>query len=125
MYKYLACLFLLLTSACASKLEYDYTKLSINPDVKLISIDTNSVRRGRDGQLLAQVSGISKKNQLVYYKFVWFDDSGMKISTSLSQWNRANLREGADFYWKAVAPSKRAVTYKVNVTDDIGNGLVD
>ena len=125
MYKLLVCALLLLQTSCASKLDYDHSKLLIDPDVKLYSISTNSAWRDRDGQLSVQVSGVSGKNQSVYYKINWFDENGMKISTSLSQWKKVNLRENADFYWKAQAPSKRAVSYRVNITDDIGDGIIE
>ena len=111
--------------SCATPLEYDRSKISIDPDVKLLSINTNSAVRERDAQMLAQVSGISDKNQSVYYKFEWFDGNGIKISTSLSQWKKANLRENAEFFWNAVSPSRRAVTYRVYITDDIGNGIIE
>jgi len=116
---------LLFLWSCATPLEYDHSAFSINPDVKLLSINTNSTIRERDGQMLAQISGSSKKNQSVYYKVEWFDLNGMKISTSLAQWKKVNLRENAEFFWNAAAPSKRAVTYRVYITDDIGKGIIE
>ena len=116
---------LLFLWSCATPLEYDHAAFSINPDVKLLSINTNSTIRERDGQILAQISGTSKKDQSVYYKVEWFDVNGMKISTSLAQWKKVNLRENAEFFWNAAAPSKRAVTYRVYITDDIGNGIIE
>ena len=65
--------FLLFLASCASHMMYDQTIFSISSDVKLVAINTNSTVRERDGQMLAQVMGISKTNQSVYYKFVWFD----------------------------------------------------
>lgn len=117
--------FLLFLASCASHMMYDQTIFSISSDVKLVAINTSSTVRERDGQMLAQVMGISKTNQSVYYKFVWFDANGMKISTSLSQWKKVNLREDAEFFWNAVAPSKRAASYRVYVTDDIGDGIIE
>lgn len=116
---------LLFLYACATPLEYDHTKFSINHDVKLLNISTNSSIRERDGQLFVQISGISKNNQAVFYKIEWFDANGMKISTTLSQWKKVNLRENAEFFWNAVAPTKRATSYKVYVTDNIGNGIIE
>ena len=116
---------LILLWACAAPLEYDHSKFSINQDVKLLNVNTNSSVRERDGQMMAQVSGTSSKNQSVYYKIEWFDANGMKISTSLSQWKKVNLRENAEFFWNSAAPSKRAVTYRVYITDDIGNGIIE
>lgn len=125
MKKMLAFCSLLFLWSCATSLEYNHMVFSINPDVKLLSINTNSTIRERDKQMLAQVSGISRNNQSVYYKIEWFDVNGMKISTSLAQWKKVNLRENAEFIWNAVAPSKRAATYRVYITDDIGNGIIE
>ena len=115
---------LLLLCACTTPLQYDRSKFLIASDVGFLSINTNNTIRERDGQLLAQISGISTKDQSIYYKVVWFDVNGMKISTSLTQWKKVNLRENAEFFWTVVAPSKRAMTYKVYITDNIGNGLI-
>ena len=116
---------LLFLWSCAAPLEYDHAIFSINPDVKLLNINTNSTVRERDGQMLSQVSGTGKKNQSVYYKIEWFDANGMRISTKLAQWKKVNLRKNAEFLWSAAAPSKRAVSYRVYITDDIGNGLIE
>lgn len=118
------CAALMLLLSCTT-LEYDREKFSINPDVKLLNINTQNTVRERDGQVLVQVAGVSKKNQSVYYKIEWFDANGMKISTTLSQWKKVNLRENAEFFWNAAAPSKRAATYRVYITDDIGNGIIE
>lgn len=110
---------------CASSIEYDREIFSITSDVKLESISSVSNVRERDGQVLVQVQGVSSKNQSVYYKVEWFDYNFINISSGLSRWKRANLRENMDFLWKMVAPSKRAVSYKIYITQDIGDGLLD
>lgn len=115
---------LLFMWSCAS-LEYDHAKFSIDSDVYLLNINTNNAVRERDGQMLVQVSGTSARNQSVYYKIEWFDANGMKVSTSLAQWKKVNLRENAEFFWNAAAPSRRAVNYRVYITDDIGNGIIE
>lgn len=115
---------LLFAWACAS-FEYDHAKFSIASDVYLLNINTSNVVRERDGQMLVQVAGTSARNQSVYYKIEWFDANGMRISTSLAQWKKVNLRENAEFFWNATAPSRRAATYRVYITDDIGNGIIE
>lgn len=111
--------------ACATPLEYDRDKINLNPDVKMLNINTNNSTRERDGQMFVQVSGISAKNQSVYYKINWFDVNGMVVPTSLSQWKKVNLRENAEFIWNGVSPSKKAIKYRVQITDDIGNGIIE
>ncbi|MBR6355961.1 MAG: YcfL family protein [Alphaproteobacteria bacterium] len=125
MRKFLLSLMFLGVAACATPLEYDKAKFSISPAVKLLNINSNAAMRERDGQVMAQVSGTSSKNQAVYYKVEWFDANGMKISTSLAQWKKVNLRENSEFFWKAAAPSQRAATYRVYITDDIGKGIIE
>lgn len=117
--------FVLFLCSCAAPMQYDHTKFSVSPDVKLLAIDANSTVRARDGQMSVQVSGMSEKNQSVYYKTEWFDINGMRISTSLSQWKKVNLHKNIEFVWNATAPSKRATSYKVYITDDIGKGIID
>ncbi len=111
--------------ACATPLEYDRAKFSINPDVRLLNINTNNTVRPRDGQMLVQILGTAADDQSVYYKVEWFDVNGMRISTTLSQWKKVNLRENDEFIWSAAAPSRRAATYRVYVTDDIGDGIIE
>lgn len=117
--------FVLFLCSCATPMQYDHTKFSVSPDVKLLAIEANSMVRARDGQMSVQVSGMSEKNQSVYYKTEWFDINGMRISTSLSQWKKVNLHKNIEFVWNATAPSKRATSYKVYITDDIGKGIID
>ena len=111
--------------ACATPLMYDQAKFSISSDVKLLNITTQSSTRERDGQTQAQVIGVSAKNQTVYYKTEWFDANGFKISTTLNQWKKANLRKDAEFIWNFVAPSPRAVAYRVYISNNIGNGIIE
>ena len=125
MNKIIAFCAVLLLFACAAPLEYDRAKFSINPDVKFSAINSNSNIRERDGQVVAQVMGISAKNQAVYYKVEWFDANGMNISSSLSAWKKVNLFKNSEFIWKAVAPSKRASAYRIYITDDVGNGIIE
>ncbi len=115
----------LFLGACATPLEYDHEKISVDSGVNLSAVNTQSRIRERDGQILAQISGTAASNQSVYYKFEWFDSNGMKISTGLSRWKKVNLRKNVEFFWNAAAPSKRAVAYKVYITDDIGNGIIE
>lgn len=84
---------LLFLWSCATPLEYDHTKFSISPDVKLLNINTSNTIRERDGQMLVQVSGSGSKNQSVYYKIEWFDVNGMNISTKLAQWKKVKFAQ--------------------------------
>ena len=113
-----------LLCACTT-LEYDKEKISLDSDVDLLYINSTTAIRERDGQVLLQISGTSGEDQTVYYKVEWFDINGMKISTSLAQWKKVNLREDAEFFWKVVSPSPRDATYRVYITDNIGDGIIE
>lgn len=115
---------LLCLAGCATPLEYDRSVFVINSDVELTYIDSTSTIRERDGQVFVQVTGMSPDTQMVYYKTEWFDKNGMKISTDLSKWKTAKLLENMEFTWKMTSPSKRAVSYKVHITDDLGDGII-
>lgn len=124
MKKIILCLALAFLWSCAS-FKYDVDKFSIGEDVELTSINATSSVRERDGQMFVQIRGVSADDQTIYYRVDWFDHNDMKLSTLLSGWKKVNLRENAEFIWKVTSPSKRAVSYRVYITDDLGNGLFD
>ena len=118
-------LIVLILCSCVTPLEYNREIFSINPSVKLLDINSTSAIRERDGQSIAQIMGISKANQTVFYKVDWFDANGMKINSTLSRWKKVNLQKNMEFIWKAVSPSRRAVSYRVHLSDTIGNGMIE
>ena len=63
------------------------------------------------------ISGESYVDGTVYYSIVWFDKDNMKINTTLSKSTLEHLRKNQPFYWTAVAPSKKAVSYKMYISD--------
>ena len=107
-----------------SSLIYDNEKLFIHSDVDLNSINVILNQRKYDSQVFVQISGVPLSNQSVYYKIDWFDINGIKITTVLSQWKCANLIKNVDFTWKLPAPTKSAVSYKIYITKNIGNGII-
>ena len=63
------------------------------------------------------IQGMSYADATVYYSVVWFDQDNMKINSTLSKSTLEHLRKNQPFYWTAVAPNKKAVSYKVYVSD--------
>lgn len=102
-------------SACS--FAYDKTIFTIDSDVKLESINSNAVVRSTDGSIVANIHGISIKDQVVFYKVIWFDENNMPINTILSSCVREQLLKDAPFNWSIVAPSKKAKSFKVTVFD--------
>lgn len=63
------------------------------------------------------IKGMSYIDADVYYSVVWFDKNDMKINSTLSKSTLEYLRKNQPFYWTAVAPNQKAVSYKVYVSD--------
>ena len=63
------------------------------------------------------IHGMSYIDAGVYYSVAWFDQDNMKINSTLSKSTLEHLRENQPFYWTAVAPSKKAVSYKIYISD--------
>ena len=63
------------------------------------------------------IKGVSYIDADVYYQVVWFDKNDMKINSTLSKSTQEYLRANQPFHWTAVAPSQKAVSYKVYVSD--------
>ena len=83
--------------------------------IKNISVDESF----SDNQELKKITihGMSYIDATVYYSVVWFDRDNMKINTTLSKSTLEHLRRNQPFYWTAVAPSQKAVSYKVYISD--------
>lgn len=111
--------------SCTTPLEYNRDIFSINPSVKLMNINSTATVRERDGQAIAQIMGTSRTNQTIFYKIEWFDANGIKINSTLSRWKKVNLHKNAEFFWKATSPSRRAVSYRVYLSDTIGDGIIE
>lgn len=103
------------------------TQVNMNPDkifftgrsdtgyVQNISVD--ETRPYGDELKQITIQGMSNVDSNIYYSVVWFDRSGMKINTTLSKSTLEHLRKNQPFYWTAVAPSQKAVSYKVYISD--------
>ena len=74
------------------------------------SSTTNSLQR-------VTVTGETYEDTKLFYSVVWFDANDMKINSTLSKPVMAKVRKNQPFHWSAVAPSAKAVSYKVYVAD--------
>ena len=63
------------------------------------------------------IEGMSYVDGDIYYSVVWFDKNNMKINSTLSKSTLEYLRENQPFYWTAVAPNPKAVSYKIYISD--------
>ena len=112
------CLFIV---ACAG-LQYDKEVFHIGRFIDLDQIEANSYIRDKDGHTILTITGLSPKNQVFYYKVEWRDEYGSPINTIMSTWNSKAVAQDIPFDIVAVSPNKRAVSYKVYITRNIGNG---
>lgn len=83
--------------------------------LKHISVQ-DSVRES-DAFKVLTVSGETYEDTDLFYRIVWFDKDGMKQNSILSNSNQAIVRRDQPFHWTVVAPSAKAVDYKVYVSD--------
>ena len=63
------------------------------------------------------IQGTSYVDGTLHYSVVWFDKDNMKINSTLSKSKMEHLRKNQPFHWTAVAPSQKAESYKVYVSD--------
>lgn len=121
MKKILAATLCLFIVAC-STLQYDKSVFFIGKFIDLDSIEATSYVREKDGHTMLNITGVSPKNQVFYYKVEWYDEYGMPIKSIMSTWNSKSVAQDIPFDITAVSPNKRAVRYKVYITRNIGNG---
>lgn len=117
-------LFFLLLSGCTTTLDYDTQKFYVSPNIKLHRLEAKHYTREKDGLILLNITGESSVNQVVFYKVEWFNNLGMPIKSIMSTWNTVSIVKNIPFNWNAVSPTPKAVSYKVIITSNIGNGIL-
>ena len=80
-------------------------------------ISVQDTLRESDSFKLETVSGETYEDTDLFYRVVWFDKDGMKQNSILSNSNQAIVRRNQPFHWTVVAPSAKAVDYKIYVSD--------
>ena len=53
----------------------------------------------------------------VLYRFEWFDENGMKVSTAADSWQEAVFTPGETKYWQGVAPNSRCRDFILSVVE--------
>ena len=71
------------------------------------------------------ISGLGTTNQVVYYKVEWYNEMGMPIKSIMSTWKTASIVKNMPFNWDAVSPSPKARSFKVMITKNIGDGILN
>lgn len=128
MKKLFALLLVVLMGGCATtpaQPDYDTKIFFIDPGIKLQQLEARHFTRENDGHTLVNVSGIGTTDQTVYYKVDWFNEFGMPMKSIMSTWKSAKIVKNMPFNWSAVSPSPKATTFKVLITKDIGDGILN
>lgn len=73
------------------------------------------------GLLKVQVELVNRTTALrnINYKFDWFDENGMQISTPLSTWISLPIEGGESRFVSSVAPSRKAVDFKLKLLPNV------
>lgn len=118
--------FVLFMSGCATTVpDYDTQLFYVDSNIKLQQLEARHYTREKDGHILLNISGVGLTNQVVYYKVDWFNELGMPIKSIMSTWKSVSIVKNVPFNWEAVSPTPKAVSYKVIITKNIGNGILN
>ncbi len=66
-------------------------------------------------QIQAKIVNSTSATRQVNYKFTWFDKSGMVVPSATSTWLTLVIEGGQNQYISAVAPSKNACDFKLEL----------
>lgn len=127
MKKLIALLFVCFLFGCATQAQPDYntTLFFIDPNIKLQQLEARHYTRENDGHILVNISGLGTTNQVVYYKVEWYNEMGMPIKSIMSTWKTASIVKNMPFNWDVVSPSPKAKSFKIMITKNIGNGILN
>jgi len=105
-----------LLGACAAQ-NYTPQNIIVENGNYIKYVSSNSTVRPGDGFMRVNVTGESYEDTELYYRVVWFDDSGMKIDAGvLDRPVQSRVRRNVPFDWTATAPSNAASSYKVYIS---------
>lgn len=90
--------------------------VATTPDGYLrVQLEAVNVRTGGFAQMW---SGITGENPYkIRYKFSWFTQDGMAVTTVLSDWQDATVIPGETVYLQSVAPSKDCKDFKISLKE--------
>ncbi|MBQ8294645.1 MAG: hypothetical protein IJX89_04650 [Alphaproteobacteria bacterium] len=117
--KKIICILGIVLGGCTTtqNLNPEHIHIDSLPDDCIKNIRINGVEYVENGNMKITVSGEVYNDTDLYYSTAWFNDSGIKINTLLSKYVKQTVKKGLPFYWTIVAPSSKAVDYKVYVSN--------
>jgi uncharacterized protein YcfL len=92
------------------------TDPSLTDDLKLVSINEAALPDGTL-KIQADVYNDTRSRQRFNYTFEWIDESGMLVRTPTQTWKPASLMGGETITLTAIAPSTRAVDFRLKLVE--------
>ena len=91
-------------------------KTAITPSGHMAAeVTATNVRTGAFAQAWSGLTG--EVPYEVDYKFVWQDENGMAVDSSLSIWQSRQIKPGETVYFKSVAPTKKCRDFVLNLKE--------
>lgn len=91
--------------------------VAIAPGVEGVVVEAVREAFAPDGTRRVNLTARSTSDfrQVIRYRALWFDDRGMEMRTSLSNWNRRVIEAGQTFDATLVAPGATARSYRIEL----------
>lgn len=69
-------------------------------------------------QIAVVMTNTSSKPRTVFYRCEWYDETGMRVETSLTQWSEGRFAARDSKQFLFTAPNNRAKDFKVRISED-------
>lgn len=92
------------------------TDPSLSGDLALVQLNEAELPDG-SLKIQAQIHNKKRSPRRFDYRFEWIDESGMTMRSSTTTWKRVNLLGGETTTLTSVAPSPRAVDFRLKLVE--------
>ena len=80
-------------------------------------VSSQSSKKTKNDFMKVNINGETYEDTELYYRIVWFDESGMPINTAvLDRPVQSRVRRDIPFNWSAIAPNADANSYQVYIS---------
>ena len=80
-----------------------------------VEVAATNVRTGAFAQMWSGMTGENPYN--VSYKFIWQDENGMTVESTLSIWQTIQIKPGETVFFKATAPTPKCKDFILNIKE--------
>lgn len=70
-------------------------------------------------QIAVEFTNYSSKARTIFYRCEWFDESGIRVETSLTQWTEGRFAARDSKQMLFTAPNDRAKDFKIRISEDV------